>query len=193
MILSVLKQKSIRVVQLFLVVLFIVFEELIWEGIAKPIYTYIHGLRILQQIELHISKVNPTGILFIFVFLFTSVEALGVYAGLLFMSGNLVIGVFLYMLKIPIAALTFWLFRISENKLMQFGWFAWSYMKLMSAIIWIKSTEIYLSTMRMIQVGKEEIRKRFLLIKQNYMGEESRFIERLKHLYKVVKASLKKN
>ena len=46
--------KSIMLIQLLLVVIFIVFEEIIWEGFAKPIYLYIRELRILQTIEFRI-------------------------------------------------------------------------------------------------------------------------------------------
>ena len=49
--LSAIKNRFILLLQLFLVMIYIIFEELIWEGIAKPIYETIHALKILQKLE----------------------------------------------------------------------------------------------------------------------------------------------
>ena len=134
------KTNSSSLLQLILVIIYILFEELIWEGIAKPIYEAIHALQILQKIETKLQTVNATVILGIFVVLLTIVEAFGIYAGMLFVSGQVVLGLTLYISKIPIAAFTFWLFRVTEDKLMQFGWFKWMYEWIMKAIEWLKSS-----------------------------------------------------
>lgn len=185
---SVIKNRFILLLQLFLVMGYIIFEELIWEGIAKPIYETIHALKILQKVEAKLESVNPSVILFIFVVLLTIVEAFGIYAGILFVSGQVLLGLILYVAKIPVAAFTFWLFRVTEEKLMQFGWFKWIYDWIMKAIDWLKSCEMYKKTMeRLVQV-KTSIKA----FKEKYFAVKSPFIEKMQQLYKTVKSSLRK-
>jgi len=190
--LSAIKHKLISLLQLILVITYIIFEELIWEGIAKPIYEAIHALKILQKVEAKLESVNPSVILFIFVVLLTIVEAFGIYAGMLFVSGQVLLGLALYISKIPIAAFTFWLFRVTEDKLMQFGWFKWLYDWIMKAIDWLKACEMYKKTMeRLVQV-KMSLKASIKDFKEKYFASQSPFLEKMKQLYKTVKASLKK-
>ena len=121
-----------------------------------------------------------------------SVEALGLYAGYLFVSGNVAIGLSIYLTKIPIAAFTFWMFRVTEEKLMQFGWFKWLYKKIMAFIDWLKSLEIYQSTMQKLKVTKERIKQFFRVIKEKYFSKESTFVTRMKRLYNSIKQTLKR-
>lgn len=186
--LSAIKHRFISLLQLLLVITYIIFEELIWEGIAKPIYEAIHALKILQRIEAKLERVNPSVILVIFVILLTIVEAFGIYAGMLFVSGQVFIGLVLYISKIPIAAFTFWLFRVTEDKLMQFGWFKWLYDWIMRAIDWIKSSEIHQKTIAYLVQMKTRIK----ILKEKYFANKSPFIEKMKQLYQTLKESLRR-
>ncbi len=190
--LATIKNKLISLLQLILVIIYIIFEELIWEGIAKPIYEAIHSLKILQKVEAKLQHVNPSIILVIFVLLLSVVEAFGIYAGMLFVSGQVLLGLSLYLSKIPIAAFTFWLFRVTEDKLMTFGWFKWLYEKMMAAIDWLKSREMYVKTMERLKAVKERIKKVVKTFKAKYFSKESPFMTKVKSLYKTIKASLKK-
>jgi len=190
--LTVIKNKVISLLQLILVMIFIIFEELIWEGIAKPIYEAIHSLKILQKIEAKLQHINAYVILVIFVVLLATVETFGIYAGMLFVSGQVLLGLALYISKIPIAAFTFWLFRVTEDKLMQFGWFKWLYEKMMEGIAWLKSREMYVETMARLKRIKEKLKKRIKAFKAKYFAKESPFMTKVKRLYKTVKATLKK-
>ncbi|MFC2057877.1 hypothetical protein ACFLR6_02955, partial [Campylobacterota bacterium] len=156
--------------------------------IAKPIYEAIHALKILQKIEAKLESVNPSMILVIFVVLLTVVEAFGIYAGMLFVSGQVLLGLALYISKIPIAAFTFWLFRVTEEKLMQFGWFKWLYDLIMKAIDWIKSSEIHQKTIEYLV----EIKTYIKFLKEKYFTNKSPFMEKMKRLYKTLKESLRK-
>jgi len=191
--LDVLKRKLITLLQLLLVIVFIVFEELIWEGVAYPIYRYVHGLRILQKVEAKLQSVNAYVILVLFVLLLASVEMLGLYAGYQFVSGSVVIGLVIYLCKIPIAAFTFWMFRVTEEKLMQFGWFAWLYGKIMRAVEWLKGLEIYQSTMKRLKQTKTLLKGWITVFKAKYFAKESPFVSRLKRLYRRIKSALKRD
>lgn len=190
--LSLIKNKFISLLQLILVITYIIFEEIIWEGIAKPIYVKIHALQIVQRLEVTIEKIPSYGILVIFLFLLLLVQGAGFMAGVLFLSGKFLLGLMLYMSKIPIAAFTFWIFRISEEKLMQFGWFKWLYEKIMAAIDWLKSRQMYISTMQRLKVLKERIKQVTKVWKEKYFSKESAFVIKIKSLYKTIKSSLNK-
>lgn len=188
MILIRVKNRIVLLLQLLLVMTYIIFEELIWEGVAKPIYEAIHSLKILQTLEHKLQDANPSVILVLFVGLLILVEAFGLYAGVLFVSGQMLLGLLLYLSKIPIAAFTFWLFRVSEAKLMRFGWFKWLYEKIMGTIDWLKSQPIYHDTM--LQLGRL---KRYLKqIKKQYFSNKSQFLLKIKALYHHIKGSLKR-
>jgi len=190
--LTTIKNKLILLLQLILVIIYIIFEELIWEGVAKPIYEAIHGLKILQKIEIKLQHTNASVILFIFVVLLSIVEAFGIYAGILFVSGQVVLGLTLYISKIPIAAFTFWLFRVTEDKLMQFDWFKWIYDWIMKGIDWLKSCEMYIKTMARVKQIKKSIKAFIVEFKEKYFARKSPFMEKIKGLYAAVKGSLKK-
>lgn len=190
--LSLIKNKFTSLLQLILVIIYIVFEELIWEGIAKPIYEFVHSFKLLQKVEVQLHKMNAYVILVVFMVLLAIVQSLGLYAGILFVSGQILFGFLFYASKIPIAAFTFWVFRVTEDKLMQFGWFKWLYMKIMDVIAWLKSREVYVKTMEGMKSLKESLKKSMQAFKIKYFSQKSPFAIKVKNLYKTIKASLKK-
>ncbi len=176
-------RRLLIITQFLLVFLFILFEEIIWERLAEPIYHKIQSLKILQKLQLFINKTNRYIILAIFISLLFSVEIAGLTAGIFFVQGKVIFGTLLYMIKIPIAGFTFWLFRVSKNKLLSFEWFSWSYNQLMRGIDWLKSTDIYHSSISIMS----NIKSKFKKIKQKYFSKESSFIIELKLLYRYIK------
>ena len=183
-----IKHKLISLLQLILVLIYIIFEELIWEGISKPIYVFIHSLKILEKVEKTLHAVNAYVILVLFVVLLAMVETLGIYAGILFVSGKAIHGLMLYLAKVPIAAFTFWMFRITEDKLMTFGWFKWLYEKLLAGIDWIKATEMYKRTMQRLHDMKVKLK----VWKEKFFEQESLFVKKLKSMYGKIKSTLDK-
>lgn len=126
-----------------LVTVYIILEELVWDNIAEPIYSFIHGLSILQKAEEFINQLNRHVLLVLFLALFTQVELLGIFALKLIGTGKIIAGTTLYAGKIPVAAFTFWLFRVSKEKLMTFGWFKQAYDIVISIIEKIKMSSIH--------------------------------------------------
>ena len=189
---STLRHKLISLFQLAIVLLYIVFEELIWEGIAHPIYRYVHALKILETLEKKLQTVNAYVILILFIMMLASVEGFGLYAGYLVVSGNIVLGLSLYLMKIPVAALTFWMFRVTEKRLMHFHWFQWIYERVMALIEWLKSLEIYATTMRKFHQLKKRLKVFFKKIKRDYFAQESPFFIKIKMLYRSIKQILKR-
>lgn len=184
--------KVVTLIQLILIVIFIVFEEIIWEGFAKPIYEYIHGLGVLRLVEAKLQNTNRYIILAIFMILLVGVEITGMTAGMMILQGMIVTGVIVYSIKIPIAAFTFWLFRVTDEKLLSFGWFKWSYEKIMALFAWIKSRDLYKNTIKKAKKFKEEAKVYLFNFKAKYFSGDNKVSKRFKRLYVHIKSSLKK-
>jgi hypothetical protein len=138
-----------------LVTVYIILDELIWDNIAEPIYTFIHGLSIIQKAEEFINKLNRHVLLVLFLALFTQVELLGIFALKLIGTGKVIAGTALYAGKIPVAAFTFWLFRLSKEKLMTFDWFKQAYELIISIIEKIKMSSIHQRIAARLKSAKE--------------------------------------
>jgi hypothetical protein len=132
-----------KIVLTILVFIYLVLEELVWERIAEPIYVFIHGLKILKKVEILIHRLNRYTLLVCFLALFAAVEILGIIAIGLFAQGQVLLATVLYAGKIPIAAFTFWVFRIAQDKLMTFVWFKFCYEWLLAQLLKIKTSAIY--------------------------------------------------
>ncbi len=179
--------KLLIVLQFILVFTFIIFEEIIWEGLAKPIYLKIESFRILRKLELAIIKSNRYILLIFFTLFLLGVEGAGLIAGLFFVQGKVLLGALLYVAKIPIAGFTFWLFKVGQKKLLSFAWFAWAYGKIMAGFYWIKALSIYQNTLKKTAILKEKFKAMVTMIKLKYFSKEGRFVRELKSFYSYIK------
>ena len=180
-------QRLLLVLQFILVFLFILFEEIIWEGLAKPIYNKIESLHIIQNLEEKIQYTNRYILLIVFMVLLLGVEGAGLLAGAFFVQGKILFGLVLYIAKIPIAAFVFWLFKASKDKLLSFDWFNWSYKKLMNGLEWLKDTNIYKKTIHKMNELKVKMKNNWYLVKEKYFNKDSSFTEELKSFYSYMK------
>ena len=172
-----------KILNIFLTIFvfsYIIFEELIWERLAKPIFSYISTLELFRDLEPKILALNSYIILFIFLIPFVIVELLGIYAGILFISGNILFGIVLYLSKIPIAVVIFWFFSIAKDKLLQFGWLNFIYKNLILMIDKIKNSKIYLMIQDKTSIIKDEIKKRFFISRNG-------LTEKIIEIYKLLK------
>jgi len=179
--------RVLQVFQFILVFLFILFEEIIWEGIARPIYERIQSLKILQKLESIIIDTHRYVILTFFIVFLLVVELSGILASVFFVQGYIVLGLLLYIARIPLAAFVFWFFKVAKEKLLSFAWFKWTYDKLMYAIDWLKSRETYINMMAYMVKVKNSIKEKFQAIKLKYFNEESNFMKELKTFYHYMK------
>ena len=178
-------KKIINIFLTFLVFIYIIFEELIWDRLAKPIFSYISDLELFRNLEPKILSLNSYLILFIFLIPFIVVEFLGVYAGILFVSGKILFGILLYLSKIPIAVVIFWFFNITKDRLLQFRWLNFIYKNLILIIDKIKNSKIYLMIQDKTSMIKDEIKKRFFISK---IGLDEKIVE----IYKLLKDKFNK-
>jgi len=176
--------KLIHYILSFFVLIYILYEELIWERLAQPIFRYIQSLKLLQKLEHYLKNVHGLVILIAFIILFAITELQGIYAGVLLLKGKPILWLLLYAGKIPIAAFTFWLFRVSKPKLMAFPWFKKAYDLLMRGIDWIKHTETYIE----IKTRAANLKKYF---KKNYLREGDSSKQKIKRIYRRLKIRIK--
>jgi hypothetical protein len=142
---KLLYRKSLNALLTVLILLYLVLEELVWERIAEPIYDFIRTLKILKTLEVTILRLNRYSVLTLFLALFVAVELLGVVAIGLFAKGQVIVATVVYLGKIPITAFTFWLFKVAKDTLMSFTWFKVCYEWLMSVLLKIKTSAIYVN------------------------------------------------
>jgi hypothetical protein len=169
---------------ILLVFIYIIFEELIWEKFAKPIISFISKLELFKKFIPKIMALNSYLILIFFITIFVLVELVGVYAGVLFVSGHIFMAVFIYMLKIPLAAFIFWFFDIVKSKLLEFKWFTIVYNYLISMIYKIKHSLVYI----MIKEKSLYFKK---LIKENIFSTRNRLKQKVVNIYKLLKQKIK--
>jgi hypothetical protein len=71
-------KRIINFLLIFLVFVYIIFEELIWDKFAKPIISYISNFSLFKNLTPKILALNSYIILIIFIIPFFLVELLGV-------------------------------------------------------------------------------------------------------------------
>ena len=158
-------KKFIDFFLIVLVLIYILFEELVWEKIAKPIVKLITRLltkfNFFEDFILKIEKLNSYTILFIFLILFTFVELLGIYAFMIFFQGKIFFAIFVYILKLPLAVFILWFFNLTKDKLLQFSWFRFLYKSMIFFVSKIKDFRIYILVKDKIYEIKEYINFKF--------------------------------
>lgn len=176
--------KILNIILIILVFIYIIFEELVWEKFAKPIILLISKFQLFTNFAPKILALNSYVILIFFVSTFVIVEVIGIYAGLLFVSGHMTSAILIYVLKVPVAAFIFWFFSIAKYKLLEFKWFEITYTYLMSIISKIKNSSIYI----MIKEKSYELKKS---IKNKFFSTRSKFKKKAIYIYRLLKQKIK--
>ncbi|HFD12659.1 MAG TPA: hypothetical protein ENJ32_09350, partial [Crenotrichaceae bacterium] len=157
---------AVITIEYILVAGFIVFEELIWNVLAQPIIDRLNHHAIFVKLRRMFLVMNRHLLLIVFALIFILTEILGVASGLIIVSGDLDFGILIYLLKVPLAAFTFWLFELTKQTLLTFNWLKAAYHHVMHWKAIIVSTSMYQSFKSTLFVAKNRIRK----IKQYYLG-----------------------
>ena len=179
-------QKLITFLLTIIILGYIVFEEIVWERFARPIFSYISSLKILKKLDEYLQTVNSTLILIIFLILFATVEVLGLVAASFFLQGKVVSGVLIYTGKLPISAFTFWAFQSTKQKLMEFDWFKKTYYFVMRIVDKITHSQIYRGIKRKTAAINQYLRKRLF-------SDKASFTKKIQLIYRRLKVFLKKD
>lgn len=135
--------KLLYLVQLFLILIYIVLEELIWEQFAKPIFRYLKYLQLFAKLEHFLSRQNRYFILAFFLIIVVITELMGVATPIIALQGYIIAAILLYALKLLLAAFAFWMLNTQKGKLLSFKWFAYLYEKVITIKDAIENSPIY--------------------------------------------------
>jgi hypothetical protein len=171
-----------KVFETILVIGYILFEELIWNVFAKPIFQYFKSLALLDSLKQTFLGMNRYLLLTIFMIIFVITEVMGFFSGYCFVNGYILMGLTVYASKIPIAAFTFWLFDLTKDKLMTFAWLKSAYDYIMGLIK--KITQLPVSVYIKAKIKATKVKLKALVV--IYFGEEG-FRARMKAHYAAFK------
>lgn len=172
----------VKSLESILVIGYILFEELIWNIFAKPIYHYFKNLVALESLKKIFLRMNRYLLLSVFILILGITEVLGFLAGFFFVNGDLLIGFFVYASKIPIAAFTFWLFDLTKDQLMTFHWLKTTYQYIMELIDKFMNSSIHVYIKTRINAIRAKVKLQML----KYFGEEG-LIASVKSHYLIIK------
>ena len=176
------KNLVIKSFESILVIGYILFEELIWNIFAKPIYQYFKSLVALDSLKKTFLEMNRYLLLSVFILILAITEVQGFAAGFFFLQGNIVIGFFVYISKIPVAAFTFWLFDLTKDQLMTFEWLKASYHYILGLIHKFTSSSIYIYIKARTNIVRKNIKSKI----SSFSGDEG-LIASIRSHYLVIK------
>lgn len=176
------KNFALKSLESILVIGYILFEELIWDVFAKPVYQYFKSLIVFDSLKKTFLEMNRHFLLFTFIFILAIVEFLGLFSAFCIINGYFYSGFIVYTSKIPIAAFTFWLFELTKDKLMTFHWLKTSYEYIMNLIEKYVNSDIHVYIKTRITTLKTQLKR----LKLKYLDKEG-FIASIKKHYLVFK------
>ncbi|MRI58079.1 MAG: hypothetical protein C6H99_01075 [Epsilonproteobacteria bacterium] len=167
-------------IETLLVLFYVFFEELVWERLIVPVREWIEK-RIGQRVIALIDSLSATTAFVIFAGSLLTAEGFGLAAAPVALLVNPFVGAILYLLKVLMAAFSFWFFAQTKSKLLQIAWFSFLYEKTIYFYEWIKSTELYKSVKRCLAAMKASIKE---YISRLPKGELRKIYKSIKSLFK---------
>jgi hypothetical protein len=159
-------QRLFFYIQIVLIALYLIFEEIVWDRFAKPLFRYIKHLKLFQKLELILNKANRYVILALFLLPFVMGELLGVLSPIVALKGYVILAVALYVLKLLIVAFAFWLFKVEQDKLLSFKIVNFSYQKILEFTTWVKTTQAFKTIKRIIEKAKVWLKVHYANLKR---------------------------
>jgi hypothetical protein len=170
-----LMNRLMKYLKFLLVILFIIFEEVIWNKIGKPAYTLVKNLKIMQRFKNWVSNVKHRYlVLGIFMIPFILMEVSSLFAISALTKGMIYTGIGLYTVKILLTAPVVIIFNSAKSQLVSFWIIKYSY----GMILRFKRS----ATFRRVK----QITKDVSEFKKEYMGSGELKAE-LKNLYVKIK------
>lgn len=171
---SVLK----KTIEILLALLFVIFEEIIWEYLVIPIKSFLNKV-VKESTLVVIESLNKYVILLIFLGILILAEGLGIVSGALFFKGLIMLSAIVYIVKIAIAGITFWLFSIAREKLLSIKAFKFGYKKVILIKEWIESRKIYIDIKKKTKKISTKIKSKF-----KTDGEFKKVYMKIKEIFK---------
>jgi hypothetical protein len=157
----------------FVLLIYILFEELIWENTVVPIIKYISEFhfyrRFLEYVQL---RANRNTVLILFIIPFLIGEVVGVFSGILVAQLHFFSAMLLYACKIPLIVVALAILQSGKEKLLTFGWFAVCYLWIIQQLDRLHESRLY----QQIHLTITQVRKRF-------SGRSNQMIRRVGYIY----------
>ena len=167
-----------KTIEVLLALSFVIFEEVIWEYLVIPIKNFLNRV-VKENVVVVIESLNKYIILLIFLGILVLAEGLGIASGALLLKGLLLFSVLVYIVKIAVAGVTFWLFGIAKEKLLSIKIFAYGYEKVIAAKEWIETRKIYIDIKKKAKAFSLKIKSKF-----KSDGEFKRVYMKIKEIFK---------
>ena len=167
-------------IESFLILTYILFEELVWERFARPVTKLVSKVFKEKAVSI-VQKSNRYVILGLFLFLLLLAEALGIAAGAIFIYGYAATGIALYLLKILFAGIAFWFLGVAKEKLFSIYVFKKSYDFVTRIKKAIENSVYYKNVKAKIAVLKTKIKERLARFKGG--GRFAKIYARLKETF----------
>lgn len=165
-----------------LIILYILFEELIWKNAVGPIIRYIAGFHLYRQFLDYVRfRAGRFSVLILFMLPFALGEAVGTGSALMAAQLHLLSAAILYTLKIPLIVISLGILQNGKEKLLSYQWFALCYGWTMKQIDRLHSSRLY----RQIYIVSVQVRNRF-------KNRSSRLKRRITRIYHQIRHSVEK-
>lgn len=156
------------------ILIYILFEELIWKSTVAPIIRFISEFHIYRRFLGYIAlQAGRTTVLFLFIVPFVIGEVVGIYSGILAAQLHFLGAVILYACKIPLVVIALAILQNGKEKLLTFGWFFVCYWWVIQQLEKLHNNRLY----RQTNLSIKKLRKKF----ENRSSRMSRLIGRLYH------------
>lgn len=143
-----------------LVLLFIVFEDVIYRHLILPAFSLVRRWHVFMQLHQWLTAQNRYFILLMFVACFGIGELLGAASFIMLTVGWLGLALMLYVVKTLLAFYAFVLLESQKEKLFSFAWFAWLYEQVIRGVNWIKHSQVYLELHQFMMMVRGQLTQR---------------------------------
>lgn len=170
----------VKYFKIFIVVLFIIVEEIAWNKIGRPAYIKVKSLKIMTRFKNWIGDVeNRWKLLAIFLTPFILMEVSSLFAVKALATGAIITGIGLYTIKILLTAPVVIIFNAAKPELVSFYPIRWSY----GAILNFKRSK----TFRGVKTYMAKIKDELTIFKNEYLDGDAELGAELKKMYEDIK------
>lgn len=167
----------VHYIKVFIVVIFIVFEEIAWKRLGEPAYNAIKSLKIMDRFKEWIADIDHRyKLLVVFLIPFVLMEISSIYAGSELVSGSIFKGLGLYSTKLMLTAPVVIIFNYGKKILVSFWVIKYGY----GAVLNLKRSKTFRSVKIFIGTLKESING----FNADYLNSmDGNFSESIKKMY----------
>lgn len=135
---------------IFLIFLYILFEEFIWKYAVNPILQYLVAFHFYRRFLDYIRfQAERLCVLILFLIPFALGEGVGTLSAIMVAQFHLFSAVLLYSLKIPLIVISLGILHNGKEKLLSYGWFALCYAWVIAQLSKLHASHLYRYTVHL--------------------------------------------